>query len=170
MKRIISTLTLIITLFLAYVGHAQDLKEKVFNDAQTIRLYVNDATESEAINRFTAFINKTSWTVQPSYKQNEDVLVEQGVDTLRTDTGSLFDFMMGEFKGQLEFYADRDSSNRIYIAVSGYASTSSWGGSEKSKMKKAGADTHWSQRAMFKQVNKHLSSYPNVNLKLYTSE
>lgn len=170
MKRIISTLTLLITLFLAYAGHAQVVEQKVFNDARTIRLYVNDATESEAINRFIAFINKTSWTVQPSSKQNVVGHVEQGVDTLRTDTGSLFDVMMGEFQGQLEFYAYRDTSNKIYIAVSGYASTSIWGGSEKSKMQKGGQDTNWSQRAMFKQVNKHLSGYPNVNLKLYTSE
>lgn len=170
MKIVLTTLTLIIPLFWANAVNAQVLEKKAFNDARTIRLYVNDATESEAIVRFTEFINKTSWTVQPSSNQAEEVNAGHRVDTIRTNAGSLFDFMMGEFQGQLEFYADRDSSNKIYIAVSGYASTLSWGGSDKAKMKKGGGNANWSQRAMFKQVNKHLRGFPDVNLIMYSDE
>lgn len=150
--------------------HAQTLEKKAFKEASTIRLYVNDTTESAAIDRFTAFVNQTSWTVQPSSTPTEEVNSGQMIDTLQTDVGSLFDFMMGEFQGQLIFYADRDSADKLYIAVSGYASNVSWGGSAKSKMKKGGKGTNWSQRALFKQLNKHLSDYPEVNTILYSSE
>ena len=169
MKRFITLLPLLITMLLTTDVNAQVLKKKAFKEAVTIRLYVNDATESAAIEGFTEFINKTSWTVQPSSTPTE-VNVGQRVDTMLTDTGSLFDFMMGEFRGQLLFYADKDGSDRIYIAVSGYASTLSWGGSEKAQMQKGGKDTNWTQRALFKQMNKHLSDFPNVEMMMYSDE
>lgn len=170
MKPSITILTLVISLFLADALHAQVLEKKAFKDATTIRFYVNDPTESAAISRFTEFINKTSWTVQSPPQMTEEMSAGHGVDTLRTDVGSLFDVMMGEFHGQLEFYADRDSTNKIYIGVSGYASALSWGGSDKAQMKKKGPDTNWSQRAMFKQVDKHLSNFKGVDLVLYSDE
>ncbi|MCA1761758.1 MAG: hypothetical protein ABR574_07775 [Cryomorphaceae bacterium] len=169
MKRLITTLPLLITIFLTNDLHAQVLKKKAFKDASTIRLYVTDLNEDAAIERFTEFINKTKWTVQPSLKL-DDVNSAQRDDTMFTDVGSLFDFMMGEFQGQLKFYADRDSSNKIYIAVSGYASALSWGGSGQAQMKKRGSDTNWSQRAMFKQVDKHLSDFSDVDMIRYSDE
>ena len=140
MKRFISTLILFISLFWVNNLDAQVIEKKPFKEASTIRLYVNDATESEAIDRFTAFINKTSWTVQPTLNTAADA--DRRVDTLQTDVGSLFDFMMGEFQGQLIFYVERDSSDKMYVAVSGYTSTVTWGGSDRAKMQKGGQDTN----------------------------
>lgn len=170
MYQLITTLTILLTLFLSNAVKAQVLEKKPFKDATTIRLYVTDATESAAIARFTAFINKTSWTVQSPTKVTKDPNAGLGVDTLRTDVGSLFDFMMGEFQGQLVFYADRDVSDKLYIAISGYASALSWGGSHKSKMKKGGKDSNWPQRALFKQLDSHLSDYPNAKQIMYSDE
>lgn len=170
MKRLITTLTLFLTLFLSNALQAQTLEKKPFKEATTIRLYVTDATESAAVARFTAFINKTSWTVQPASNPIEEVNDSQSADTIFTDTGALFDVMMGEFRGQLQFYADTDSSDKIYIGVSGYASTFMWGGTDKAKMKKGGPGTNWTQRAMFKQVAKHLSNFHGVDLVLYSDE
>ncbi|NEN25829.1 hypothetical protein G3O08_20270 [Cryomorpha ignava] len=170
MKQLITTLAILLTLSLSNALQAQMLEKKAFKEASTIRLYVTDATESAAVSRFTEFINKTSWTVQPSSKPIEEAKAGQSVNTMLTDTGSLFDFMMGEFRGQLQFYADTDSSNKIYIGVSGYTSTVTWGGSDKAKMKKGGPDTNWSQRAMFKQMDKHLSNFSGLDLVLYSDE
>lgn len=170
MKTLKHTLTILFLLVLVNVVKAQVLEKKAFKEATTIRLYVSDATKNAAIARFTDFINKTSWTVQPTENGTAVGDTSQSVDTIRTDTGSLFDVMMGEFQGQLVFYADRDSSDKLYIAVSGYASTTSWGGSDKLKMKKGGENSNWSQRAMFKQMNKHLLSYSGVNQRLYSDE
>ncbi|MGB6035903.1 MAG: hypothetical protein WBG42_06515 [Cryomorphaceae bacterium] len=169
MKQLPTTLTFLILIFLIAGVNAQVLERKAFKEATTIRLYVNDATESAALERFTEFINKTSWTVQSSSIPTE-VNKGQRVDTLMTDTGSLFDFMMGEFRGQLIFYVDRDSSDNIYVGVSGYSSALSWGGSDKAQMRKGGQGANWTQRAMFKQVDKHLSDFSDVDSMMYSNE
>lgn len=177
-------------MFFANTAHSQHLAKKVFKDAKTIRLYVNDATPTAAVERFTRFINKTAWTVEtPTTKrteintnQNDNTGVQdlaqpissletsQSVDTIMTDTGTLHDFMMGAYQGELKFYADSDNSDKLYIAVSAYVSSTSWGGFNNLKMKKGGKDSNWAQRAMFKQLNNHLLSYPEVNQIMYSDK
>ncbi|NCA86870.1 MAG: hypothetical protein EOM83_15100 [Clostridia bacterium] len=184
-------LSVLITIFFVESASAQVLSRSEFKNASTIRLYVNDSTKNVAIARFAGFINKTGFTVSvPQTENNETknnqvnktgkpetippklfLRSSQNGDTIMTNTATLYDFMMGDFEGKLKFYAGKDGSDQLYIAVSGYVSNSALGGNFYNlKMKKGGKDSNWAQRAMFKQLNNHLLSYPEVNVIMYSDQ
>jgi hypothetical protein len=151
--------------------NSQNLDKSTLKTAKTIRLYVNDSTKNAAIERFVAFINKTGFVASMPQKSDLKMNTRFNGDTISTNPATLYDFMMGDYQAVLKFYPARDYSDKLYIAVSGYVSNNALGGNFADlKMQKGGKDSNWAQRALFNDLNKHLSGYTGVNNIMYSDE
>ena len=183
-------LALLISVHMSEIAQAQKTSTKAFSEAKLIRVYVTDSTKNEALIRFAKFIDKTGFTAyipddtsdQEKENQNNDINVPKLVtpkqtggssqvgDTIVTDKATLYDAMWGDFEGRLKFYPALDEGDKIYIAITGFASNSHFGGSFSDlQMQKAG-NANWAQKTLFKQLNKHIGEYTNVTNIVYSDK
>ncbi|MBS2213613.1 hypothetical protein KEM09_19550 [Carboxylicivirga mesophila] len=174
---------------------AQKIERKAFKDAKVIRLYVGDSSKDEALVRFAKFINNTGFTAHIPGKEDEPepektskkqspasintklVLDDrtsgsrQIGDTIHTSMATLYDLMWGDFGGRLKFYSAKDKENNIYVAVTGFAYNAVFGGNfDNMQMQKGGKTANWAQKTLFKQIDKYVSAYPNVQRILYADK
>ena len=188
------SLTILISIFTFNNIHSQNLEKKEFKKANTIRLYVNDSTKQGALERFVDYINKTGFQasiIKPRKKKlnknfkngdsfqlnqlnNEpELLLNSSItgDTIITNLATLVDVMMGEYTARLKFYATKDNTDKLYIAITGYVSSNAFGiYFVDLKMQKGGKDSNWAQRDLFKGLNKYLLNYTNLDYITYSAE
>ncbi len=189
MKLYILTLLIIFSIF--EQTQAQKIDKKAFKDAKFIRLYVTDSSKREALIRFAKFIDNTGFTAcipeKTKDKENNQKKLNTGIikpnvnlkqtdgsslvgDTIKTNFATLYDAMWGDFVARLTFYPETDDKDNLYIVITGFVSNSNFGGNFNNLQMQKGGNANWAQKALFRQVNKHIEEYTNVTLKLYSDK
>ncbi len=173
------------------ITNSQVLKQNAFKGSKTIRIYVKETSKIDALTRFASYINDTGFeafipgtkTKEETKSESNDVFQpklaqikqaggsRQTGDTIFTNLATLYDTMMGDYTGRLKFYPSYDENDNVYIEVTGFVSNSDMGGTfHNLQMQNAGKGANWAQKSLFKQVQKHLLKYPDVNRILYSDQ
>ncbi|NOR86057.1 MAG: hypothetical protein GQ527_00465 [Bacteroidales bacterium] len=168
----------------------QELSKKELKLTNTIRVYVNDTSKKEALNRFVAYLAKHDFPTNELYIQNNAVIsntkpepktnkarlmnierenknLNKFSNSIVTNRVELKNIMWGHFSVYLEVYAVKDEYG-IYLTITGYASTGSWGiDNSNRRMQKGGNDSKWTQKDLYKRVSKLITKYEGVNEVFY---
>ena len=184
-RKLLLSFLLVFTLASSVVK-AQKVQSKAFKEARYIRIYVEDSSEEKALIRFSKFIDKTGFI---SYVPEEGEISNEsqdnsnaGVndpnhlnspvmigDTIYTDWAVLYDFMFGDFDGQLKFYPMQDDKG-LCIVVTGFVGNNNLGGNFLGLQMQKGGNANWAQKTFFKQIDKHVKTYTQVKEILYSDQ
>ncbi|MBU2553137.1 MAG: hypothetical protein KKF98_01670 [Bacteroidetes bacterium] len=176
------------------VVKAQTFEKKEFKQANTLIVYVGDSSMERAKERFVDFIDTTGFRVykeeiqkdtpknnnnkgkslQINQTDNKPKLMSNHYisgDTIYTALASLFDVMMGQYSARLKFYTEKDSTGKLYLAVTGFVSSNAFGVNFFDlQIQKGGKGSNWAQRELFKKLNDYLLQYDDVFEIMYAKE